>query len=48
MSFDYLKHFLSEAHVLMFEIGAFIAGVLTLLRWIRRDIDDMKGPKKKG
>ena len=48
MSFEYLKHFFGNVHVLLFEIAAIIAGGITLLRWIRRDIDEIKGPKNKG
>jgi len=48
MSFEYLKHFFGEAHILMFEIAVVVTAGVTLYRWIRRDIDDLKGPKKKG
>jgi hypothetical protein len=47
MSFEYLKHFLGEAHIIMVEIGALILGALTLIRWIWKDIDALKGTKDK-
>jgi len=47
MSFDSLNHFFGNAHVLMVEIAVLIAGAVSLVRWIKRDIDDMKGPKIK-
>jgi hypothetical protein len=48
MSFEYLKHFFGEAHMLVVEIGALVLVVLTLVRVIRRDINDLKGSKNKG
>lgn len=46
MSFDYLNQFFGKAHVLMAEIAIVIVGAIHLIRWIRRELDDMKGPKK--
>jgi hypothetical protein len=44
MSFEYLKHFFGEAHYLVIEVGVLVLGVLTIVRLVRRDINDLRKP----